>query len=132
MPEATDTDFGETLHVWGAREGAYVELPVLGPSTERDTWGMVVDVFTNPLTYVLESPENYYGTVASVSSGLSNRGRYAATIDSILYDSADSYAQARSLYLQNRRFELGGSGGDAYLDPYDDPYGTINEDPYDQ
>lgn len=132
MPEATDTDFGETLHVWGAREGAYVELPVLGPSTERDTWGMVVDVFTNPLTYVLDSPENYYGTVASVSSGLSNRGRYAATIDSILYDSADSYAQARSLYLQNRRFELGGSGGDAYLDPYDDPYGTINEDPYDQ
>lgn len=132
MPEATDTDFGETLHVWGVREGAYVELPVLGPSTERDTWGMVVDLFTNPLTYVLDSPENYYGTAASVSSGLSNRGRFSDTIDSVLYESADSYAQARSLYLQNRRFELGIGAGDDYLDPYDDPYGAVLEDPYDE
>ncbi|WP_367117645.1 VacJ family lipoprotein [uncultured Roseovarius sp.] len=126
MPAPTDADFGQTLHVWGAREGAYVELPLLGPSTERDTWGKVVDVFTNPLTYVIDDPENYYGTAASVSSRLSDRGRYSDTIDSILYESADSYAQARSLYLQNRRFELGGTGGESYVDPYDDPY----EDPY--
>lgn len=132
MPEATRTDFGETLHVWGAPQGGYVELPFIGPSTERDTVGLVVDIFTNPLSYVLDSPENYYGTVASFSSGLSNRGRYAETIDSILYGSADSYAQLRSLYLQNRGFQLGNSGGDAYLDPYDDPYGSVGEDPYDE
>ncbi|MDH3264766.1 MAG: VacJ family lipoprotein, partial [Paracoccaceae bacterium] len=30
-----ETDFGETLHVWGFREGRYLELPVIGPSTER-------------------------------------------------------------------------------------------------
>lgn len=132
MPEATDTDFGETLHVWGAREGAYIELPLLGPSTERDTWGLVADVFTNPLSYVLEAPENYYGTAASVSSGLSNRGRFSDTIDSILYESADSYAQSRSLYLQKRRFELGNGGDSAYLDPYDDPYSGVYEDPYDE
>ncbi|SLN28664.1 putative phospholipid-binding lipoprotein MlaA precursor [Roseovarius litorisediminis] len=128
LPQPTDTDFGETLYVWGAREGAYVELPLLGPGTERDTWGKAVDLFTNPLTYVLESPENLYGTAASVSSGLSNRGRYSDTIDSILYESADSYAQSRSIYLQNRRFELGKGVDDTYLDPYSDPY----EDPYDE
>lgn len=131
MPEPTDADFGQTLYVWGVREGGYVELPLLGPSTERAAWGKVVDIFTNPLTYAVDSPENYYGTVASVSSRLSERGRFSDTIDSILYDSADSYAQARSLYLQNRRFKLGQAGGGSYLDPYDSSYET-SQDPYDQ
>ncbi len=124
-----DTDFGETLHTWGTGEGAYLELPVLGPSTTRDTTGKVVDLFTNPLSYIIPEPETYYGTAASVSSRLSDRGRFADTIDSILYESADSYAQARLIYLQNRRFELGQGGGeDTSLDPYFDPY----EDPYAQ
>lgn len=131
MPEATDTDFGETLHVWGVREGAYVETPIFGPSTERDYAGRWVDLFTNPFRYVLDSPESYIPPSASVASRLIQRGRYGDTIDSILYDSADSYAQSRSLYLQNRRFELGGTEGDTYLDPYDDPYGATYEDPYD-
>jgi phospholipid-binding lipoprotein MlaA len=132
MPEATDADFGETLYVWGVPQGAYQELPVLGPSTERATAGKVVDLFTNPLGYILDTPESYYGTAASVAAGLGQRGRYGETIDSVLYESADSYAQARSLYLQNRRFELGTGGGDAYVDPYDDPYAEAYEDPYDE
>ncbi|MEQ8290858.1 MAG: VacJ family lipoprotein [Roseovarius sp.] len=131
MPEATDTDFGETLHVWGVPEGAYVETPVFGPSTERDYAGSWVDLFTNPFRYVLESPESYIPPSARVSSTLSQRGRYGDSIDAILYDSADSYAQARSLYLQNRRFKLGGTSGEAYVDPYEDPYGATYEDPYD-
>jgi len=61
-----------------------------------------------------------------VASTLGDRSRYSDTVDSILYESADSYAQARLLYLQNRRFELGQTGGaendDAFLDPYEDPY----------
>lgn len=125
-----ETDFGETLHVWGVPEGAYVELPVLGPSTERDAVGKVVDLFTNPLSYVLPDPEKYYGTAAGVASKLGDRGRYSDTIDSILYESADSYAQARLIYLQNRRFELGGDDDNAYVDPYDDLYGDPYADPY--
>ncbi len=132
MPEARDSDFGQTLHAWGAREGAYIELPLLGPSTERDAVGKVVDLFTNPLTYVLDDPESYFGTAASVSSGLSNRGRYSDTIDSILYESADSYAQAKSLYIQNRRFEIGDGSAGIYADPYDAPYSSALEDPYDE
>lgn len=131
MAAPTNTDFGETLHVWGAREGAFVVLPLLGPSTQRDTWGIVVDVFTNPLTYVLDSPENLVGTVAGVGAGLSNRQKFSETIDQILHESADSYAQARSIFLQNRRFRLGGTEGATYNDPYDTLSApAVLEDPY--
>ena len=128
--DAVDTDFGETLHVWGVPEGAFVELPFLGPSTERDAVGKVVDLFTNPLSYVLPTPEKYYGTGAGLASKLGDRGRYSDTIDSILYESSDSYAQSRIIYLQNRRFELGSESDGAYVDPYDDPYGDPYADPY--
>lgn len=114
-----EADFGETLAVWGVNEGAYVELPLLGPSTERDAVGKVVDLFTNPLTYMVQSPEKYYGTGASVASRLGDRGAFADTIDSVLYESADSYAQARTIYLQNRRFELGEDAPEASADPFD-------------
>ncbi|UYV37634.1 VacJ family lipoprotein [Rhodobacteraceae bacterium D3-12] len=128
--DAVNTDFGETLHVWGVPEGAYVELPVLGPSTERDAVGKIVDLFTNPLSYTLPKPEKYYGTGASAFATLGARGRYSDTIDSILYESADSYAQSRLIYLQNRRFELGSDDGSGYVDPYEDLYGDPYADPY--
>ena len=129
--DVVDTDFGETLYVWGVPEGAYVELPLFGPSTERGAVGKVVDLFTNPLSYTLHKPEKYYGTGANVASKVGDRGRYSDTIDSILYESADSYAQSRIIYLQNRRFKLGSDGGSSYVDPYDDPYGEPNADSYD-
>lgn len=133
MAAPSNTDFGETLHVWGAREGAYIELPLLGPSTTRDTFGIFVDLFTNPLTYVLDSPENLVGTAAGVASGLSRRDRFSETIDQILYESEDSYAQSRSIFLQSRRFRLGGTAGDSYTDPYDDSaVSAALEDPYDE
>lgn len=117
--EAPDADFGETLHVWGIREGAYLELPILGPATERDAFGRLVDVFTNPLSYVLDSPENGIGTVASVGARLSDRNRFSDTVDSILYESADSYAQLRLIYLQNRRFALGADDPGNEIDPFE-------------
>lgn len=127
IPDET-TDFGETLHVWGAEEGNYLELPVLGPSTERDTVGRVVDLFTNPLGYILNEPEKYVGPVANIADRIGARGQYSQTVDSVLYESADSYAQGRVTYLQNRRYELSGDAG--FADPYDDPYGDTG-DPYD-
>ena len=122
------TDFGETLHVWGAPEGQYVEAPFVGPATSRDMVGIFVDVALNPVRLALPNPEAGYATATKVASGLSNRARYTNTVDSILYESADSYAQARLLYLQNRRFELGqdAAGGEA---GFEDPYADF-EDPY--
>lgn len=122
---AKKTDFGETLHVWGVGEGAYVELPLLGPSTQRDALGSAVGLVLDPMNFVLPRREAYVGTAAKGISRLSDRARYSRTLDSILYDSADGYAQLRLLYLQNRRYELGQTTGDGadFVDPYEDPYG---------
>ena len=122
------TDFGETLHVWGVGEGVYVELPFAGPSTARDTAGMAVDLVLNPVRLALPDKDATAATVLKLFSRLGDRNRYSDTIDSILYESADSYAQGRLLYLQNRRFELGqetgaagGTGDEGFIDPYEDP-----------
>ena len=65
-------------------------------------------LFTNPLSYIIDSPDNYIVTGTAVTlSGVDNRYEYSSTIEAILYESEDSYAQARNLYLQNRRFALG-------------------------
>jgi phospholipid-binding lipoprotein MlaA len=133
MPAASDADFGQTLHVWGAEEGAYIELPILGPSTQRDTFGTFVDFFTNPLSYLTEGTATGIRVGSNVGGGLSRRSRFSDTIDQILYESTDSYAQARSFYLQSRRFELGGTTGEDYVDPYETDGPTADlEDPYDQ
>lgn len=135
------TYFGETLHVWGFPEGSYDELPLIGPSTDRDTVGFVIGSQMNPLAYIV-TPEQAVGML--VLEGVSiviDRGRYSDTFDSVLYESADSYAQTRLLYLQNRRFELGQTEAgtdDDFLDPYGDDSDSAGggavppgfEDPY--
>lgn len=119
----SDTDFGETLHVWGFGEGRYLDAPFVGPTTTRDLTGLIVDIAANPLQVLLPSPESYIGTIAGAASAVVDRGRFVDTVDSVLYESADSYAQARVLYLQNRRFQLGQDGGeDLLIDPYEDLY----------
>ncbi len=126
IPQHT-TDFGETLTVWGAGEGAYVELPVFGPSTQRDAVGLVVDFFTNPLTLnTIDGDARVIPPTATAASALNDREKFTDTIDTVLYESADSYAQSRSIYLQNRRFELGQDDPNDIdpfaADPYEDPY----------
>ncbi len=122
IPEA-QTDFGETLHIWGVGEGNYVEAPVFGPSTTRDLAGRVVDFALNPLRYTLDTSASDTVVAANVASTIGDRYKFGETYDSVLYDSADSYAQARLLYLQNRRYELGQQASDdAFVDPYEDPY----------
>ncbi|WP_425044721.1 MlaA family lipoprotein [Primorskyibacter sp. S87] len=129
---AVDTDFGETLHVWGFGEGAYVELPLYGPSTVRDSIGVIVNLFTNPIDFAPVRPIDNIGVYAEILRRLGDRGRFVDTVDSILYESADSYAQARLIYMQNRRFELAEDDDDAYLDLYTDPYADpySDADPY--
>lgn len=114
----SDTDFGETLHVWGAPEGAYLELPVLGPSSERDLAGRVVDWVINPTSRWLNHDQRNAARVMKVLSKAGDRARFGSTVDSILHESADSYAQTRLLYMQHRRYELGQEA--EIIDPYTD------------
>lgn len=148
--EGRPTDFGETLHVWGVGEGPYVELPLAGPSTARDAVGSVVDIALNPVRVALPEKEAMAATILKLFSRLGDRDRFSDTVDSLLYESADSYAQARLLYLQNRRFQLSkggaptaeGASDDGFIDPYadaapaeapaDDGFIDPYEDPYAQ
>jgi phospholipid-binding lipoprotein MlaA len=119
--ERTTTSFGDTLHVWGVPEGDFIELPVLSASTDRDAVGYVVDFVIDPVGWILPDPWNWAARGVNVVSGVVYRARFKRVIDSILYESSDSYAQSRLLYLQNRRFELGQEAAeDDFFDPYEE------------
>lgn len=114
------SDFGETLHRWGVGEGAYVVLPVWGPSTERDALGLVVDLALDPLRFVL-SPRDFGWSLAARGAGrFADAAEYSDLLDANVINTSDPYAQARLLYLQTRRYHLGIQAEDDIIDPYAD------------
>lgn len=117
-----DADFGGTLAKWGAPEGAYLELPLVGPSTERDATGIVVDMVLDPLGYLIPAEDQWKATVAGIAGRAAKIDQAGDVIGDVLNESADSYSQTRLIYLQNRRFELGQEAAEA-IDPYADLYG---------
>ena len=117
---ARETDFGETLHKWGFSEGDYVEIIFLGPSTERDALGKVADLVLDPLAFTLNPWQSRLRTTTNIGNVLGNRNALGVTIDNILYESADSYAQTKLAYLQGRRFRLNPEISEVYYDPYED------------
>ena len=114
------TNFGQTLAVWGAPEGAYLEVPFKGPTTEREWIGTVVDVAIDPAYWLLNRKQRRWLWAARIVSVSDDRTTYGQTYDSILYDSSDSYAATRDLYLQNLAYSLGETSDDDYIDPYAD------------
>lgn len=92
-----DTDFGETLHVWGVGEGAFVMLPLLGPTTQRDITGRVVDLFTDPLSYRLPERERYWVTGVGLADNVVQGSKQVKPA---------TYKAARAEYLQRRRDEV--------------------------
>ena len=119
-----ETDFGQTLTVWGAPEGAYLELPLVGPSTERDFVGDIVDALIDPLGLFVGDDALVAATVGTVAGRVAKIDQVGDTLGDVLNESADSYAQARLIYLQNRRFELGLDAAEV-ADPYADLYGDF-------
>jgi phospholipid-binding lipoprotein MlaA len=113
------SDFGETLHRWGMAEGAYVVLPVIGPSTERDALGAVVDMALNPWEAVVPWRTARAITAARWAGRFADRAEYADLLDANVMRTADPYAQARLLFLQARRHHLGIRTEDDSFDPYD-------------
>jgi phospholipid-binding lipoprotein MlaA len=92
-------DFGQTLAAWGWEESDYVVLPLIGPSTTRDTLGFVVDIFFDPLNYYLQTED---AVAVSVAEGLITRERLLDPIDDIYATSLDPYSSFQSIYLQRR------------------------------
>jgi phospholipid-binding lipoprotein MlaA len=91
-------DFGQTLGSWGVGSGPYLVLPIIGPSSVRDGSGMLVDIFTDPSTYLMTERDLWWR--AGVR-GFDARYRMDHLLDEI-YQSVDPYATMRSLYTQRR------------------------------
>jgi len=100
-------DFGLTLGHYGIYSGAYVMLPFLGPSTVRDTVGLVVDGCMNPMSWLLP----WYVTVpADVGSAAINAVNYRS-LHPNQFEEADRYAvdlygAVQDAYMQTRTAEL--------------------------
>lgn len=123
-----DTDFGITLGKYGVAEGPYMVLPLLGPSTLRDTGGFVVDRAFSPTTYVGifadgSAVVDFIGPGTTGTSVVHARWDNKDLIDDVLYNSADSYVTIRSGYLQRRRAKIAGDEAaiDALPDIFDEP-----------
>lgn len=122
--EPTENDFGKTMYVWGMGPGRYTVLPILGPSTEREFAGKVVDTVINPFSPFLPQTEQWYVRGIKLGDKVVDTLTYGDTINDVLTNSADPYLAARSVYLQNRRYQLtGGTAEEDYVDPYEDLYG---------
>ncbi|MEM9144695.1 MAG: VacJ family lipoprotein [Pseudomonadota bacterium] len=100
-----NTDFGVTLGKYGASEGAYLVLPLLGPSTTRDAGGALGDMALDPLTYTGFTSSDALNIFSPALSGVEivhNRAVNADVIDEVLYESENSYVSLRAVYLQRR------------------------------
>lgn len=96
-------DFGQTLGHWGVGSGAYLVLPFLGPSTVRDTTGLVVDtVTTDPITYTHNIGEVRLHNQLRAAQLINRRSELLNATDLVDEASLDPYAFMRDAYLQNR------------------------------
>ena len=91
-------DFGQTLAKWGVPSGEYIMLPVLGPSTARDSVGVVVDSITNPY-FFFENSLAYYALdkIDKRADLLSSEGLLSELSD-------DEYNSMRDVWLQKRKY----------------------------
>jgi phospholipid-binding lipoprotein MlaA len=98
-----DEDFGQTLGAWGMGPGPYFVLPILGPSSIRDTFGLVADWYTDPVRYV-KGDDWRYGLVGL--RGIDMRADLL-TASKVLDEAAlDPYNFTRDAYLQKRRNDV--------------------------
>ena len=94
-----DTDFGETLAVYGLPSGTYVVIPLLGPSTARDTLGELVDALLHPAVWFASPAQQ---VVFRTSGGLSHYDVEKERLDALRSTSVDFYAAIRGAFLLDR------------------------------
>lgn len=97
-----DEDFGQTLGVWGVGDGAYLMLPLIGPTTTRDFTGLLVDTALDPITWAEFEGDDELQISRRVVDVVDIRDRSRAVAD-FIEESVDPYAQLRATYIQGRR-----------------------------
>lgn len=102
--EERKEDFGQTLATWGWKDSTYLVLPLLGPSTLRDTGGLVVDsAFFDPISYVDAARDR---NQLLLTKFIDTRASYLPGSDLLDEAALDPYAFMRDAYLQRRNSQI--------------------------
>ena len=124
-------DVGQTLGAYGVGGGCYFILPILGPTTIRDTFGLFADTLVDPFARVTLREKELLNVSGSKIDYLSVKGAHAVdfrgdnmtNIDSLEKNSIDMYAALKSLYLQNREKKI----NNTFSSEEDDDWGEFNK-----
>jgi len=112
FPKYEKEDYGQTLGAWGIGPGCYIVLPVLGPSTIRDTAGSFTNALGGDPWYNMsihgnnEFLNNKLYIASKAISGVDFRANNLESFDNLEENSIDFYASVRSLYLQDRENKI--------------------------
>jgi phospholipid-binding lipoprotein MlaA len=101
--EPAEEDLGQTLAVYGMGDGIYLVWPLLGPSTARDSLGMLGDQFLNPIRYV-EPEELSLGL--SVESAVNEGSLHLGQYETLKAAAVDPYVAIRGAYIQYRKRQI--------------------------
>jgi len=112
IPEYEKEDYGQSLAKLGFGPGCYVVLPVLGPSTVRDTAASMVNFMGGDAWYNVTvrnetqhfSEVDYY--LSRATAGVDFRAKNYDSIENLKSNSVDFYASVKSLYLQDRQKKI--------------------------
>ena len=113
-------DVGQTLGSYGIGTGCYFVLPVLGPTTVRDSLGMLADTFVDPFAHVTIREKELFGSSGNNLDYYSVRGTSAidyraandTNFESLEKNSIDLYSSFKSIYLQDRENKINNSDED--------------------
>ena len=112
FPEYVKEDYGQTFGKWGIGPGCYLVIPVLGPSTIRDTAGSFANVMGGDPYYNLSVNGNneyldgkLYAATKTISA-IDFRAKNIETLDNLEKNSVDFYASVKSVYLQDRENKI--------------------------
>ena len=113
-------DVGQTLGRYGMGPGCYFVLPILGPTTARDSVGMIADTFLDPFAHVTLREKELFNVSGNELDFYSLKGIGAVdfrsdnitNFDSLEKNSIDLYSSLKSVYLQDRERKIKNSETD--------------------
>ena len=112
LEEYEKEDYGQSLAKAGVGPGCYLVLPVLGPSTARDTVALGANFLGGDAWYnvTVRNDTHYFRDVdyysSKVTSGVDFRAKNYDSIENLKQNSVDFYASVKSLYLQDRQQKI--------------------------
>ena len=110
-------DFGQTAAIYGIGGGPYLMLPFFGPSNLRDAIAKIVDTFLDPLDYAFDDRGAF--TRAGLE-GLEMRVEFLDVSEALEKTSIDHYTSIRSVFTQNRAYEIRNGNPEPIVDIYGD------------